>query len=129
MKKIATGNPASPQNVTGLSPINRAVRMSRYTAPPKSCIVPHASQTTRGFGGMATRKSDCHYLRTNIERSEPRKYASLEGAMAAMKDLLHLQGGRGFVTTREPDGKHSSRHPDGRGVQFWAEDARGVIVS
>jgi hypothetical protein len=83
----------------------------------------HLSQarvTNRGFGGMATRKHDYHYLRTNIDRSEPRKYASLEGAMAAMRDLLHLQGGRGFITTREPDGKHTSRHPDGRGVQFWA---------
>jgi hypothetical protein len=103
--------------------------MSRYTAPLKYCIVSHASLANRGFGGMATRKSDYHYLRTNIEQSEPRKYPSLEGAMAAMKDLLHLQVGRGFVTTREPDGKHTSRHPDGRGVQFWAEDARGVIVS
>jgi hypothetical protein len=78
---------------------------------------------------MATRKSDYHYLRTNIERSEPRRYASLETALAAMKDLVHLQGGRGFITTREPDGKHTSRHPDGRGVQFWAEDSSGVIVS
>jgi hypothetical protein len=78
---------------------------------------------------MATRKSDYHYLRTNIERSEPRRYASLEAASAAMKDLIHLQGGRGFITTREPDGKHTSRHADGRGVQFWAEDSRGVIVS
>ena len=78
---------------------------------------------------MATRKSDFHYLRTNIERSEPRRYPSLEAAMAAMKELLHLQGGRGFTTTREADGKHTSRHPDGRGVQFWAEDAEGVIVS
>ncbi|HTV94898.1 MAG TPA: hypothetical protein VME42_02825 [Steroidobacteraceae bacterium] len=78
---------------------------------------------------MATRKIDYHYLRTNIERSEPRKYPSLEGALAAIKDLLHLQQGRGFVTTREADGKHSSRHPDGRAVQFWAENAQGVIVS
>jgi|HubBroStandDraft_2_1064218.scaffolds.fasta_scaffold1637008_1 hypothetical protein len=78
---------------------------------------------------MATRKSDYHYLRTNIDRSEPRRYASLEAALAAMKDLLHLQGGRGFITKRESDGKHTSRHPDGRGVQFWAEDSRGSIVS
>jgi hypothetical protein len=78
---------------------------------------------------MATRKSDYHYLRTNIEKSEPRRYSSLEAAQAAMKDLLHLQGGRGFVTRREADGKHTSRHPDGRGVQFWAEDSSGAIVS
>jgi hypothetical protein len=78
---------------------------------------------------MATQKNDFHYLRTNIERSEPRKYPSLEAARAAMKDLLHLQVGRGFITTRESDGKHTSRHPDGRGVQFWAEDGSGAIVS
>ena len=48
---------------------------------------------------MATRNNDFHYLRTNIERSEPRKYPSLESALAAMKDLLHLQIGRGFITT------------------------------
>lgn len=78
---------------------------------------------------MATKKSDYHYLRTNVERSEPRQYGSLDGALAAMKDLLHLQSGRGFVTVRESDGKHTSQHPDGRAVQFWAEDARGVIVS
>jgi hypothetical protein len=103
--------------------------MSRYTAPPKSGIVPHARSINRGLGGMATQKNDYHYLRTNIERSEPRKYASLESALAAMKDLLHLQLGRGFVTTREADGKHTSQHPDGRGVQFWAEDSSGIIVS
>jgi hypothetical protein len=78
---------------------------------------------------MATRKNDYHYLRTNIERSEPRTYPSLDAALAAMKDLLHLQVGRGFITTRDADGKHTSRHPDGRGVQFWAEDSSGVIVS
>ncbi len=78
---------------------------------------------------MANRNSDYHYLRTNIERSEPRRYASLEAALAAMNDLLHLQRGRGFVTTRDEDGKHTSRHPDGRGVQFWAEDSAGAIVS
>jgi hypothetical protein len=89
----------------------------------------------RSKRGMATKKArktqkiDYHYLRTNIERSEPRKYGSLEGALAAMKDILHLQSGRGFVTVREPDGKHISQHPDGRAVQFWAEDAQGGIVS
>ena len=78
---------------------------------------------------MPTRNDDHHYLRTNVQRSEPRKYASLDGALSAMKDLLHLQLGRGFITTRGSDGKHTSQHPDGRAVQFWAEDARGVIVS
>jgi hypothetical protein len=76
-----------------------------------------------------TGKADYHYLRTNVERSEPRKYGSLEGATVAMKDLLHLQSGRGFITLRDPDGKHTSRHPDGRSVQFWAEDSQGIIVS
>jgi hypothetical protein len=103
--------------------------MSRYTASPKSGIVPHACSANRGFGAMATQKNDYHYLRTNIERSEPRRYPSLEAALAAMKDLLHLQVGRGFITSRDSDGKHTSRHPDGRGVQFWAENSSGVIVS
>ena len=78
---------------------------------------------------MPTKKTDHHYLSTNVERCEPRKYGSLDGALTAMKDLLHLQVGRGFVTVRQPDGKHTSQHPDGRAVQFWAENAQGVIVS
>jgi len=46
-----------------------------------------------------------------------------------MADLVHLQRGRGFVTTRDTDGKHTSRHPDGRAAQFWAENEQGNIVS
>ena len=75
---------------------------------------------------MATRQSDYHYLRTNIDRSEPRRYASLEAALSAMKDLLHLQGGRGFVTERESDGKHTSRHPDGNGRHSAATAPRAA---
>jgi hypothetical protein len=78
---------------------------------------------------MAKSKADHHYLRVNVEGSEPRKYGSKEEALAAIKDLLHLQGGRGFVTTLDPDGKHTSRHPDGRAVQFWAENDQGQIIT
>jgi hypothetical protein len=78
---------------------------------------------------MAKHKVDYHYLRANVQGSEPRKYDSLQGALAAIKDLLHLQAGRGFLTTREADGKHTSRHPDGREVQFWAENEQGQVVS
>jgi hypothetical protein len=78
---------------------------------------------------MARQRIDFHYLRVSAPGSEPRKYPSLEGVLAAMQDLLDLQGRRGFVTTRDSDGKHTSRHPDGRAVQFWAEDGGGAIVS
>ena len=77
---------------------------------------------------MSVREVDYYYLRAAAQ-SEPRKYASLEEAITAIKDLIHLQRGRGFITTRDADGKNTSRHPDGRSVQFWAENAHGDIVS
>lgn len=77
---------------------------------------------------MTVREVAYHYLKTAAQ-SEPRRYPSLAKALAAIKDLLHLQRGREFVTTRDNDGKHTSRHPDGRTVQFWAENERGDIVS
>jgi hypothetical protein len=78
---------------------------------------------------MAIREVDYHYLRTNVPRGEPRKYPSLADALAAMKDLIQLQHDRGFTTIRDEAGKHTSRHPDGRTAQFWAEDEHGVVVS
>jgi len=78
---------------------------------------------------MAKQNIDFFYLRASARGSEPRKYTTLEGVLAAMNDLVHLQRGRGFVTTRDTDGKHTSRHPDGRTAQFWAENERGDIVS
>jgi hypothetical protein len=77
---------------------------------------------------MTVREVDYHYLRTSAQ-GEPRKYPSLEEALYAMNALIHLQRGREFVTTRDEDGKHTSRHADGRAVQFWAENERGEIVS
>jgi hypothetical protein len=77
---------------------------------------------------MSVREVDYHYVRTGSQ-SEPRKYAFLAEVLTWIKDLINLQRGRGFVTTRENDGKNSSPHPDGRTVQFWAENARGDIVS
>jgi hypothetical protein len=69
-------------------------------------------------------------LRTEGMRfNEPRKYTTLEGALEAMNDLVRLQRGRGFVTTRDTDGKHTSPHPDGRAAQFWAENQLGTIES
>jgi hypothetical protein len=78
---------------------------------------------------MAKREVDNHYLKTSAVRAEPRRYSSLADVLAAMKDLIQLQNGRGFNTVRDDTGKHTSRHPDGRVVQFWAEDRRGAIVS
>jgi hypothetical protein len=78
---------------------------------------------------MTSPKADCHYLKTNVPRSEPRMFASLEAVQIAIKDLLQLQDDRGFTTVRDTAGKHTSRHPDGRTTQFWAENARGDIVS
>lgn len=78
---------------------------------------------------MAKQAIDFHYLRASAPGSEPRKYPTLEGVLAALTDLVHLQRGRGFVTTRDADGKHTSRHPDGRAAQFWAENEQGKIVS
>ena len=78
---------------------------------------------------MTVRDVDYHYLRTNVPKGEPRKYPSLAEALTAIKDLLHLQLDRGYVTIRDADGKHASRHADGRAVQFWAENERGDVVS
>jgi hypothetical protein len=78
---------------------------------------------------MAVRKVDYHYLRTNVVRAEPRRFPSLTEAMAAMDDLLRLQKERGFDTVRDGAGRHTSRHLDGRTVQFWAENEQGDIVS
>jgi hypothetical protein len=77
----------------------------------------------------STIKFDYHYLRAAAPGSEPRQYACLDAALAAVQDLLHLQRGRGFAAIREPDGKILSRHPDGRAVKFWAENGHGDIVS
>jgi hypothetical protein len=78
---------------------------------------------------MAKQKVAFYYLKASVPGSEPRKYPSLEGVLAAMKELIYHQLGRGFVTTRETDGKHTTRHPDGRAAQIWAEDEQGNIVS
>ncbi len=78
---------------------------------------------------MGIREVDYHYLKTSAVRGEPRKYPSLDEALYAMNALIHLQRGRGFNITRDNDGKHTSRHADGRAVQFWAENELGDIVS
>lgn len=72
---------------------------------------------------------DFHYLKVAAPGSEPRVYPSLEGALDAIKDLVQLQLVRGFITSRDADGRNTSRHSDGRSVQFWAENGRGEIVS
>ena len=78
---------------------------------------------------MAKQKVAFYYLKANVPGSEARKYPSLERVLAAMEELVYHQLGRGFVSTREANGKHTSRHPDGRAAQFWAEDEQGNIVS
>lgn len=77
---------------------------------------------------MAKQLSGFYYLRTSAQGSEPRKYLSLVGVLAAMAELVQLQRERGFVATAEADHKSTSRHPDGRIVQLWAENERGEIV-
>jgi len=77
---------------------------------------------------MAKQTRSFHYLRTSTPRGEPRKYLSVEGVLAAMTELMQLQDARGFVTAADPDNKRTSRHPDGRVVQFWAEDEYGGII-
>jgi hypothetical protein len=78
---------------------------------------------------LVRRKMDFHYLKVAAPGGEPRVYPSLEGALEAIKDLFQLQLARGFTTARDADGRNTSRHPDGRTVQFWAENGRGDIVS
>lgn len=78
---------------------------------------------------MTTRKATVHFLRTNLRRGDSGKYGSASEAMTAMSDLIELQSGRGFKTKREKSGKHMSRHPDGRSLQFWVESQGGEIVS
>jgi hypothetical protein len=63
---------------------------------------------------------------TTKERSE---YASLEDAVIALKGLLELQSARGYVSERNPSGRHMSKHPDKPLVMFWIEDARGQVAS
>jgi len=78
---------------------------------------------------MTVKDVDYHYLRANVVGGEPRKYSSLVEALTALTDLVQLQHDRGFETIRDATGRHSSRHSDGRFVQFWAENHRGEIVS
>jgi len=78
---------------------------------------------------MTSRDVDYHYLRTSATKGEARRYASAAEAKAALHDLIELQVGRGFATTKDHAGKFESRHPDGRNLQFWIESERGDIVS
>jgi hypothetical protein len=63
---------------------------------------------------------------TTKPRSE---YASLEEAATALSGLTELQSARGYVTERNPSGRHMSKHPDKPLVMFWIEDASGKVVS
>jgi hypothetical protein len=70
-----------------------------------------------------------YYLKTNAPGAEPARYPSLEGAMSAMSELIQLQREGGFNMRRDPDGRRTCRHSDGRIVQLWVEDERGDVVS
>lgn len=78
---------------------------------------------------MTVREVDYHYLMTSAPRGEPRRYRSAEEARGAIESLLHLQGDRGFTTIRDGVGRYESRHPDGRTIRFWIQNARGDVVT
>jgi hypothetical protein len=78
---------------------------------------------------MAVREADYHYLRTNVVRAEPRRFPSLTEAMAAMTTFFGFRKRGASTTVRDGAGRHTSRHSDGRTVQFWAENEQGDIVS
>jgi hypothetical protein len=63
---------------------------------------------------------------TTKERSE---YACFEDAVDALSGLLELQTARGYMTERNPSGRHMSKHPDKPPVMFWIENAKGKVVS
>jgi hypothetical protein len=63
---------------------------------------------------------------TTKDRSE---YASIGDAVTALKGLLELQSARGYVTERNPSGRHMSKHPDKPLLMFWIEDSSGKVVS
>jgi hypothetical protein len=77
---------------------------------------------------VATNKSERFFIVTTTtkERSE---YSSIEDAVAALKGLLELQSARGYVSERNPSGRHMSKHPDKPLVMFWIEDAGGKVAS
>jgi hypothetical protein len=56
-------------------------------------------------------------------------YASLDDAVIALKGLSELQSARGYVTERNPSGRHMSKHPDKPLLMFWIEDSAGKVVS
>jgi hypothetical protein len=60
---------------------------------------------------------------------EPSEYVSLEDAVAALKSLTELQSARGYVTERNPSGRHMSKHPDKPLIMYWIEDSSGKILS
>jgi hypothetical protein len=127
-KKRLPGCMPFKQSVNCLTPIWAAGETSRYTDLKENDILCHVLIQREG-ARMAVREVDYHYLRTNVVRAEPRRFPSLTEAMAAMDDLLRLQKERGFDTVRDGAGRHTSRHLDGRTVQFWAENEQGDIVS
>jgi hypothetical protein len=70
---------------------------------------------------------DYHYL----VMSDPQdvvKYSTRSDALAALHKLLAKQAAAGFITRRSPSGRLCSRHPDGRMMEFWIDDANGDLV-
>jgi hypothetical protein len=72
--------------------------------------------------------TDLFFIITTTTK-EPSEYASLEDAAVALSGLLELQAARGYLTERNPSGRHMSKHPDKPPMMFWIEDAKGQVVS
>jgi hypothetical protein len=70
---------------------------------------------------------DYHYL-VMSDPADVVKYSTRSDALAALHKLLAKQTAAGFTTRRSRCGRLRSRHPDGRMVEFWIDDANGDIV-
>jgi hypothetical protein len=70
---------------------------------------------------------DYHYL-VMSDPEDVVKYSTRSDALAALHKLLARQTAAGFTTRRSRCGRLRSRHPDGRTVEFWIDDANGDIV-
>jgi hypothetical protein len=78
------------------------------------------------MGGHAM-ECDYHYL-VMSDPEDVVKYSTRLDALAALHKLLAKQTAAGFTTRRSRCGRLRSRHPDGRTMEFWIDDANGDIL-